>query len=153
MTEVVEHEPSFWRLHGSHQVVPIPSPAAGSGATYTVPGAVQQDVISVSFLYTASANAATRIPFISFLDQAGVTFCKVNTAFTITANTVSQVTFGCDVDQFGANNSASMGSSIPGFRLVDGLRFQVSADAINVTDTITAIRMYVCQYDVRPDFD
>ena len=151
--ELVESvEPSSWRLHGSHEVVPLPSPAAGAALTYTVPGAVQQDVVCVSFLFTASANVATRIPFISFLDQAGVTFCKVNTAFTITAGTASQVTFGVDVAQFGANNSASMGASIPGIRLLDGLRFQVSADAIDVADTITACRMFVCQYDVRPDY-
>lgn len=152
--ELVETvEPSYWRLHGSHRVVSLPSPAAGAALTYTVPGSVQQELVSVSFLFTASGNAATRIPFVSFLDQSGTTFCKVNTAYTITATNTSQVTFGVGLDQFGANNSVSMGSSIPELRLVDGLQVQVSADAINATDTITAARLYVCQYDVRPDAD
>jgi hypothetical protein len=151
--EVVEQvEPSYWRLHGSHVVIAAGSPAAGAAFTYTVPGAVQQDLRSISFLFTASGNVATRIPFVSFLDQSGTTFCKVNTAYTITASHTVQVTFGPDVDQFGANNSASMGSSTPEIRLLDGLQVQVSADAIDVADTITAVRLYVCQYDVRTDY-
>ena len=152
--EVVEYsEPSYWRLHGSLAVVTLPSPAAGAALTVTVPGSVQWEVVSVSFLFTASANVATRIPFVSFLDQAGVTFCKVNSAFSYTAGTSGQVTFGRDVESFGANNAASMGAAIPHIRLLDGLRVSVSADAIDVADTITAARLYVCQYDVRLDTD
>ena len=151
--ELVEQvEPSYWRLHGSHVVVSLPSPAAGAALTQTVPGSVQWEIESISFLFTASAAVATRIPFVSFLDQAGVTFCKVNSAFNVTAGSASQVTFGTELSQFGANNSASMGSGIPRMRLGDGLRVQVSADAIDVADAITAVRMFVCQYDVRPDY-
>jgi hypothetical protein len=145
-------EPSYWRLHGSHRVVALPSPAAGAALTYTVPGAVQMEVVAITFLFTASGNAATRIPFVSFLDQSGSTFCKVNTAYNFTASNNGQVTFGQGLDQFGANNAASMGASIPEIRLVDGLRVRVSADAIDGSDTITAARMYVCQYDVRTDY-
>ena len=150
--EIVEYsEPSYWRLHGSHAVVTLPSPTAGAALTVTVPGSVQWEVVSVSFLFTASANVATRIPFVSFLDQAGVTFAKINTAFNFTAGNSGQVTFGRDVESFGANNAASMGAAIPHIRLLDGLRVSVSADAIDVADTITAARLYVCQYDVIPD--
>jgi len=133
-------------------VVSLPSPAAGAALTVTVPGAVQWEVVSFSFLFTASANAATRIPFISFLDQSGTTFCKINTAYTVTATIAPQVTFAQEVSSFGANNSASMGNTLPRIRLVDGLQVQVSAAAIDVADTITAARLYVCQYDVRPDY-
>ena len=66
---------SYFELHGTHRAVSLPSPAAGAALTVTVPGAVQWEVISFSFLYTASANAATRIPFITFLDASGNTFC------------------------------------------------------------------------------
>lgn len=113
---------------------------------------MQWEVVSFSFLFTASANAATRIPFISFLDQSGTTFCKINTAYTVTATIAPQVTFAQEVSSFGANNSASMGNTLPRIRLVDGLQVQVSAAAIDVADTITAARLYVCQYDVRPDY-
>ena len=151
--EVVEQvEPSFWRLHGSHEVVSLPSPAAGAALTVTVPGAVEWEVLAFSFLYTASANVATRIPFISFLDQAGVTFCKINTTATLVATNVSQVTFAAGAESFGANSAVSIGATMPQMRIQDGLRVQVSATLIDVADTITAARMYVCQYDVRPDY-
>ncbi len=145
-------EPSYWRLHGSHRVVALSSPAAGAALTVTVPGSVQWEIISASFLFTASANAATRIPFISFLDTSGTIFCKVNTAFTVTATIAPQVTFGRDLNSFGANNSTSMGAPIPKIRLVDQMQVQLSATLIDVADTITAARLYVVQYDVRPDY-
>jgi hypothetical protein len=148
----VQPEFSYWNLHGSHQVVSLPSPAAGAALTYTVPGAVELEVVAASFLFTASANAATRIPFISFLDAAGVTFCKINTAFTVTATIAPQVTFAEHVASFGANNSTSMGNTLPRMRIQDGLRVQISADAIDVADTITKARLYVRQYEVRPDY-
>lgn len=152
MTELLEQvQPSYWRLHGSHRVVALPSPAAGAALTVTVPGAVQWEVVSFSFLFTASANAATRIPFISFLDQSGTTFCKINTTATLIATNASQVTFAQEVGSFGANSAVSIGSTLPKIRLVDGLQVSVSATAIDASDTITAARLYVVQYDVRPD--
>ncbi len=151
--EVVEQvEPSFWRLHGSHEVVTLPSPAAGAALTASVPGAVQWEIVAASFLFTASANAATRIPFISFLDAAGVTFCKVNTTATLIATNAAQVTFGVDLNAFGSNSGTSIGAPIPRMRLGDGLRVQLSATLIDVADTITAARLFVCQYDVVPDY-
>ncbi len=143
---------SFWWLHGSHEVVAIPSPAAGAALTTTVPGSVQWEVVAASFLFTASAAAATRIPFISFLDQAGVTFCKVNTTATLIATNASQVTFGVDLNAFGSNSGTSIGAPIPRIRLQDGLRVQLSATLIDTADTITAARLYVCQYEVSSDY-
>ena len=117
-----------------------------------LPGAVQWDLVSVSFSYVASGNAATRIPFVSFFDQSATTFCKINTAVSITASHTVQVTFAQEIGAFGAANAASMGNTLPDIRLLDGLQVQVSADAIDVADTITAVRLYVRQYDVRPDY-
>jgi hypothetical protein len=132
-----------YEMHGSHEVVVVGPPAAGPAAVYTVPGAVQVEILAVSFLYTASANAATRTPLIQFLDQTGVAFCEVGAPFTITANTASQVTFGVGIVQFGANNAARMGAGIPRLRLEDGLQMSVTANLINVTDTITNVRLFV----------
>jgi hypothetical protein len=143
---------SYWNLHGSHEVVSLPSPAAGAALTVTVPGAVQWEVVAVSFLLTASANAATRIPFISFLDPSGAIFCKINTVATVTATNTPQVTFAEHVAAFGANNGSSIGNTLPRMRIQDGLRVQISADAIDVADTITKARLYVRQFEVRPDY-
>lgn len=145
----VEQAERAWSLHGRNEVVRLDSPVAGAALTYTVPGAVEIEILSVSFTYTASANAATRIPFVQFLDQSGNTFCDVGSPYTLTANQVSRVTFGVGVQQFGANGSARMGAGIPAMILEDGLQVSLSATAINVTDTITLARMFVRQRTVQ----
>lgn len=139
-----------FELHGAHEVVGLSSPAAGAALTYIVPGAVQQQVLSVSFTYTASAQAANRVPFVRFLDAGGVPFCDVGTPYVLVASDSSRVTFGVGVQQFGADSAARIGAAIPEMWLQDGLRLQISATAIDAADTITNARLYVCQRPVQP---
>jgi hypothetical protein len=131
----------YQTLHGSHKAVTLPSPAAGAALTYTVPGSVQWEILSLSFTYTASGNAASRVPFVRFLDQSGTAFCDVATPYKLVASDVSRVTFGVGVVRIGAG--------IPAMRLEDGLRVQVSATLIDGSDTITLARLFVRQWDVR----
>jgi hypothetical protein len=145
--------PPFWRLHGSHEVVALPSPAAGAALTYTVPGAVQQTPLSIVFTYTASGNAANRFPSVAFLDWSGNPFFEAQSPFKLIATNVAVVSFAVDIAQFGADSAAALGSPIPALRLGDGLRVQLSATGIDVADTITLARMFVHQFDVRPDLD
>ena len=73
MTEVETLEGfDYWTLHAAYEPILLGQPAAGSALTYTVPGTIEIEVLSASFTYTASANVATRIPFLAFLDQSGV---------------------------------------------------------------------------------
>jgi hypothetical protein len=139
----------YQTLHGSHKAVTLPSPAAGAALTYTVPGSVQWEILSLSFTYTASGNAASRVPFVRFLDQSGTAFCDVATPYKLVASDVSRVTFGVGVVQFGADSAARIGAGIPAMRLEDGLRVQVSATLIDGSDTITLARLFVRQWDVR----
>jgi len=143
--------PPFYRLHGSHEVVALPSPAAGAALTYTVPGAVQQTPLSIVFTYTASANAANRFPSVQYLDWAGIPFFEAQSPFKLIATNVAVVSFAVDIAQFGADSATVMGSPIPALRLGDGLRVKIGATGIDVADTITLGRMFVQQYDVRPD--
>lgn len=148
--EVAEgYEPSFWRLHGSHEVVALGSPAAGSALTYTIPGAVQQTPLSIVFTFTASGNAANRFPRVRYLDWSGNPFFEAQTPYKLVATNVAVVSFAVDIAQFGADSAAAMGTPIPALRLGDGLQVELSAAAIDVADTITLARMFVCQYDVR----
>ena len=139
----------YWTLHGEYHPVSLPQPAAGTALTYTVPGSVQMEVLSISFTYTASGNVATRIPFVAFLDTSATSVGSFGTPFTLVASDVSRVSFGVGVVQYGANSSARMGASIPCLRLGDGMQVQISATAINATDQISAARMFVRQWRVR----
>lgn len=139
----------YWYWHGSHEPIRGQTPAAGAPFTYRIPGTVDQEIVAISFTYTASSGAANRVPLIRFLDQGGTAFCEVGVPFTITASQHSRVTFGQYVNQFGANNSARMGAAIPSLRLGDGLSFQVTADAIAVADQISAVAFFVRQWPLR----
>jgi hypothetical protein len=145
-----EAEAEPWFLHGSAEVIGVPSAAAGQPLTYTVPGAVEVAVLSVSFTFTAGAAVANRVPFVRFLDQSGVAFCDVGVPFVLVATNAARVTFGVGVQQFGANSAARMGAGIPSMRLADGLQVQLGATGIQAADTITAARLFVRQWRVRP---
>lgn len=140
-------------LHWSHEVISLGAPAAGAALTYTVVGAVQIEVLSVSFTYTASGNAANRIPFVAFLDQSGVSFGTFGTPYKLVASDAARVSFGVGVSQFGADSAARLGAGIPLLRLQDGLQVQLSATAINATDAITNARLYVRQATSEPAGD
>jgi hypothetical protein len=145
----LEHGFDAWTLYSEWEPVALSSPAAGAGLTYTVPGSTQVEVLSASFTYTASANAANRIPFLSFLDQSGVAVGSFGTPYKLVANDASRVSFGVYVSSFGADSAARIGSGIPPMRLASGMQVLLSATAINVSDQISTARLYVRQWRVR----
>ena len=138
-----------WSLHWEHVPVVLQSATGTGGVTYTVPGAVEQLIVAISFTYTASGNAATRIPFAQFLDQSGVQVCEVGSPFSLVATNVSRVSFGIGLVQLGANSAARMGCAIPPIILADGMQLKLSATLIDAADTITAARLYVRQRPVQ----
>jgi hypothetical protein len=87
---------------------------------------------------------------IRFLDYGGTPFAEIGTPFTITANNTSRVTFAQSIVQFGANNSPRMGAAIPPLRMGDGLSFELTADAIDAGDQLSAVAFYVRQWPIRP---
>ena len=141
----------YWYWHAANDAVRGQNPAAGAPFTHVVPGTSIQELVSVSFTYTASSGAANRVPLIRFLDAGGEAFAECGAPFTITASQHSRVTFALDIVQFGANNSARMGCAIPPMKLADGLRWQVTADAIAVADQISAVAFFVRQWPIRID--
>ena len=142
-----------WRLHGSHEPVALASPAAGSALTYTVSGAVQIVVHSAVMLYTASSNAANRIPYLEILDTTGTPVASCSPGFTYVASDAVIVSFGLGQTLFGANSSARAGCGIPEIRLQDGMQVKLGAVGINATDAITKARLYVRQWNVQPFSD
>jgi len=144
------HGFDYWTLHGEQEPVTLGAPAAGAALTYTIPGSVELEVLSISFTYTASGNAADRIPFLQFLDTSGVSVGDYGTPYKLVASDASRVTFAVGIQSFGADSAVRMGTGIPPLRLGDGMRVRVTATAIDAADTITAARMYVRQWRVRP---
>ncbi len=138
-----------WDFHGKDEPQALGSPAAGAALTVTVPGSVEWEVLAASFLFTASANAANRIPAIQFLDWSNTIFCEVKVPYKLIATNAAQVTFGVGIVQFGADSAASMGAGIPPMRIGDGLRVRLTAAAIDTADTITAARLFTRRWRLR----
>lgn len=132
-TDVLER---FWELHGEHEVAMIGATSGTTPAAYTVPGSVQVDVLSVSFLYTASSDAGTRTVRLEFLDGAGNVFAAAASPFTMVASDATTFTFGVGMQQFGANSAKYIGTGIPPIRLCDGYGFRVRCVNSAAADTI-----------------
>lgn len=140
----------YWTLHGEHEPISLGSPATGAALTYTVPGSVQMEVLSVSFTFTAGAGVADRYPLVQFLDTAGVAVAEVGTPYKLVATNPSRVTFGVGIVQFGADSAVRMGAGIPCLRIGDGMRVRLTATALDATDAITAARIYARLWRLRP---
>jgi hypothetical protein len=145
----LEHGFDAWTLYSEWEPIALSSPAAGAGLTYTVPGSTQVEVLSASLTYTASGNAANRIPFLSFVDQSGVAVGSYGTPYKLVASDVSRISFGVGANQSGADSAARISTGIPALRMQAGMQVLLSATAINVTDQISAARLYVRQWRVR----
>lgn len=76
--------------------LPVAKLAAGADLAFTVPVGVLWQVVSLTAKFTASANAATRIPAFFVKDQAGSIVYQYNVA-SITANQVGTFTFSQDI--------------------------------------------------------
>jgi FtsP/CotA-like multicopper oxidase with cupredoxin domain len=138
-----------WELHSEYVCASIPSQAGTTPSQYTVAGAVQVDVLAVSFTYTASAAAGTRTVRLEFVNDAGQVFAPTAAAFTIIATNVAAYTFGVGVQQAGANSAANISAGIPPIRLTDGMGFQVRCTNSDSADTITNIHLYGVWHRVR----
>jgi hypothetical protein len=110
---------------------------------------VEEELLSVSFMLTCSADVNNRLPWIAFFDWAQVPFAVVGAPFTFVANDTTQVTFGVGLNQFGANSAVRVGAPIPALRLGDGLSWQVWADGMTSNDRIYNVRAFVRQWRVR----
>lgn len=132
-----------------HEPRTIGQPAVATGFTYPVAGAVVQRIVSVSFLLTADANAANRIPRVEYLDGSGAVFAAVAAPFVLTANLAGRFTFGVGLQQFGSNGAAQIGCALPDYLLHDGLAVRVAVTAIQAGDQISGASLFVDQYPIR----
>jgi hypothetical protein len=133
------------------RVASVPNPPSGGGFTFPITGAAEVEVMSLAFLFTASAGVANRSPSLDILDPLGAIVGRFVIDLTITASNASQVTFAEDLQPYGANNSASMGTPIPKLRLYSGMSLAGSAVNIAAGDQLSAIRLFVKQWPTRLD--
>lgn len=153
MTEVIEQLEAphvTWYGRGDTQVVALPSPGTGNILTRTLDGAVEWCIHAVAVELTAAGGGGAREPFLTLVDGTGVAFFGAGQQFTVASGNTSLLVWANDVQPFGANNSAIMGTSIPNLRLYSGLEIIVNASNLGAADTLFNGRLFVTQYPIRP---
>lgn len=131
-------------------IIGVPSPLIGLGFTYTNPGTVTQEILSVSFKMVNAAVAVSRIPVLSYLDPDGVAFAAVASGFTTGSGITSRYLFAQGIQEFGANDAAHIGVPIPPFKLGVGTSLSLGVTAIDAGDQISEVRIVVAKWPVRP---
>lgn len=128
----------------------VPTPAAGAGFSFTDPGTMESIVSACSFRLVTDANVADRIVVFSFTDGSGTAIFPVAAPFTQAASKTTDYTFAVGIQQFGANDAANIGVGIPPLKLRSGLGVKVTIVAVQATDQVSAIRLGLSQWPVRP---
>lgn len=131
-------------------VIPLGTPAAGAGFSYSPPGTEDTEIVSVFFHMVNAAVDGARLPTLSFVAPGGVTFAKVAAPFSSGNAITSEFLFSTDSQQFGANDAANIGAPIPRYKLVVGSKIVLAVTAKDVGDQITGVCVAVRQWPVRP---
>lgn len=132
-------------------VVALPSPAAGAGFTYTVPGSERQLVAVVSFQLVTAVAVAARLVSLTLLGGDGVRIGRFASGFTQAASLTSVYTFAVGITAYGANDAASIGAPLPPLWLPDGGSLAVTIANVQAADQVSVVRVTVYQAPVRDD--
>ncbi len=149
--EQVEAPHVTWYGRGDSEVVALPAPGAGGFVHYTLGGAAEWCIHSVAVQLTTSGGGGAREPFLVIRDGSGVPIFAAGQSFTVASGNTSLLVWANDVQPFGANNAANIGTSIPNLRLYSGLEISVNAGNLGAADIFTDGRLFVTQYPIRPD--
>ena len=133
-------------LPGVSRVVAVPTPAAGSDWSITVPGGVQWKILSGRGQLAASAAVATRIPEIT-LTSEGVEIGRYPCNLTLAANATSVISFSQQLGTFIPPASVVDGFvGLPWFPLTSGDVISSSTGAIQAADAWTGIRIRISEF-------
>lgn len=134
------------RGFGPPEVVPLDDFAGNGNASEAVTG-FWEEVLAVSFVLTADANVATRLPRLSFLADEAVPYAQIIAPFGRAAAGASRFTFAVDVEQAGSLSAASILAPLPRLLLLPGWGVLVDVLAGVAGDAITGGR--VCRQRYR----
>lgn len=137
----------------TRRIVNLPTPPAGLGFTHTVPGAVSQQIMVVSFALTCAAGGSPRIPTLLYVGPDGIKFGAFASNFTLAATNTATFTFAVGINEFGANNAASIGVPLPPLELDVGESVTLNVTNGAAGDQIVDPRLFVVQRATWPDVE
>lgn len=133
------------------EIVAVANPAVGVGFTYKTSGKYWERIVSVDFKLVADANAANRIVTLAYQDQDSREFARVASPFVQVATITTQYAFAIGLQQFGAASAASIGGPLPSLFLRPGHKLVGSVAAIQATDQLSLITLYIERFPTGPE--
>lgn len=146
LEEVLEEPFGIGRLLPDHLIVA--APAAGAGAIFKLDSRWQWRFQSVRFSLATDANVANRFVSVDYCDPEGNVWIRNAAAVVVTAGTAAQeYSFdgGRAVSEWAANTPvlAPLNRTfVPG-----GWQLRVNVANVQVGDQLTAVDLYVVQYE------
>jgi hypothetical protein len=88
---------------------------------------------------------------LTFLDQDGVSMGAYASTFGTLTGTSASFVFAVGINEFGATNAAHIGAPLPPIILKAGYSIALTVTAMQPTDTITDVNLFVTQVGVQPE--
>lgn len=132
---------------GAVRDVTVADPAAGTNWTTTVPALVRWNVLSITFLYTPSADLALRRVNLVWSNAAGAKIGQFPMSTNMVASTVEQTTFANGSTTDAADVGVSVRTGLPlNLILIPGDVLRTIVTNIDAADAMTAIRIRVLEW-------
>ncbi len=128
----------------------VPNPLPNAGFAVPMPGTSDTIVQAIKFRLVTDSQAANRICVVNYLDADGVAFALIAAPFTQAASLTTDYTFAVGINEFGANDAANIGAGLPPFKLDVSHSIAVTIVAKQTGDQVSAIRLALQQWHVRP---
>lgn len=135
---------SFGR--GWPQVVILPVPAAGKGASFSVPGNRNMRLVLARATIVCSAQVANRTPRLRFQNADGLDLYQTPSSGTVLASTEQSASYGVGAVSLTGAATGFATVPLPDPVLTPGMRVLLDAGALQTEDQLSALRLYLEQW-------
>lgn len=135
---------------GWPQVIRPGNPAAGAAGVLVTPGDRNRRILAVTATLTTSATVATRVPVLEYADGDGVVWARFRGISTLAASKVAVTQWAVGVSTVATGVTGDDVVGLPDVILPPGHRISVGADALDGTDAVTAVAVWVEEIPIGP---
>lgn len=129
-----------------YQLIPIPNPGAGQGATYKIPGETWVRVLVAHAKLVTSAAVANRIAVLEYQDGDGNPFARWSSSSAQAASLTGSYTWSPDAGTTDVGGVPDQQINCSGAILYPGYSIRFSAFALDAADQFSQLSLYVCRY-------
>lgn len=132
--------------HAFSQLVPVTTPAAGVGFTYTNSGRYWEVLDLAAFQLVTGSNAANRQVTLSVKNGLGIAIATLPSASVQTASLTWQYTWSTEFSNFNTVVGLAVTSPLPYVFLQPSYSVSVAVGAVDAADQISNIQLYLQRF-------